>query len=475
MNFQNILTRMLPRTLALVAVAAGCCNAAWALGGEVIGEATLVIGVARVAGTADESAAKAVERGAVIRVGDRIETAAGGHVHIRFVDGGQISVRPLSRLVIEDYRHASAASAQSAIRFRLDEGVVRSVTGSWGQAERERFRLNTPIAAIGIKGTDFVVKADSETVFATVQSGAIIVAPLDSACRDTFGPCLNGREQLLSADMRGKMLELTRQTGTPRLVPAVDLISAVERPPQVEGRAVAAERMARAEAAPARAEAPIDLASKITSNQVQGMDLLAATSVPAASPAPAAPPGPVAPVVVAPVVVTPVLPPVVEQLAWGRLYSAAEPGDTLSQTFAQAQQNGRTVLVGNVAYTLFRQPSLASVLNVAETSAGFRLAGGMAQLTYQVGGRVDPVQVTGGNLQVDFARSSFTTGLSLASEATGNIGIAATGQVSANGVFVSSTGDKVAGALTLDGREAGYLFEKNLTLGALRGITLWGR
>ena len=33
----------------------------------------------------------------------------------------------------------------------------------------------------------------------------------------------------------------------------------------------------------------------------------------------------------------------------------------------------------------------------------------------------------------------------------------------------------VLGATTLDGKEAGYLFEKNMVSGALRGVTLWGR
>ena len=30
-------------------------------------------------------------------------------------------------------------------------------------------------------------------------------------------------------------------------------------------------------------------------------------------------------------------------------------------------------------------------------------------------------------------------------------------------------------ATTLDGKEAGYLFEKSIPTGALRGVTLWGR
>ena len=35
---------------------------------------------------------------------------------------------------------------------------MRSITGQWGEAARDRFRLNTPIAAIGVRGTDFIVE-----------------------------------------------------------------------------------------------------------------------------------------------------------------------------------------------------------------------------------------------------------------------------------------------------------------------------
>ena len=89
----------------------------------IVGEATMVIGTARITNAQGQTVA--VDKGAAIRVGDRIETEAGGHVHLRFVDGGRVSVRPASRLHIESYAHSSDKPALNAIKFRLDEGVVR--------------------------------------------------------------------------------------------------------------------------------------------------------------------------------------------------------------------------------------------------------------------------------------------------------------------------------------------------------------
>ena len=104
----------------------------------IVGEATMVIGTARITNALGQSVV--ADKGVAIRVGDRIETEAGGHVHLRFVDGGRVSVRPASRLQIESYSHSSDKPALSAIKFRLDEGVVRSITGTWGEAARDRFR-----------------------------------------------------------------------------------------------------------------------------------------------------------------------------------------------------------------------------------------------------------------------------------------------------------------------------------------------
>lgn len=85
-----------------------------------MGEVTLLIGQAQVIGTDD--VVRTVERGLTVRTGDRIETQAGGHVHIRFVDGARVSVRPASRLQIESYSYSTQQSHGSAIKFSLMGG-----------------------------------------------------------------------------------------------------------------------------------------------------------------------------------------------------------------------------------------------------------------------------------------------------------------------------------------------------------------
>jgi len=449
---------------------------------DIVAEATMVIGVARLLSA--DGASQAVDRGTAVRVGDRIETGAGGHVHLRFVDGARLSVRPLSRLQIENYSRSDEQSALTAIKFRLDEGVVRSITGAWGEAARDRFRLNTPVAAIGVKGTDFVVKSDANNTLASVYTGAIMLTPLSPACSASLGPCLNGSERLLSEDMKGQMLSLDRLQASPQLVPAIDLLAQRAQPVVVAELAPRPERSIKAE--PARSETTVEKAVFSESRTVE----VVAVQVAAATPVVVTPvPVVVTPVPVVvtpvPVVVTPVpvvLPaPVVSQLVWSRLAAVAADGDTISRSFAQASQGGRVGAVGNFAYTLMRDApaSAKAVLASADSSANFRLAGSAAQLIWSDRGTdvSDAVRVEKASLSVDFARSTYATALSLASARIGSDSLVSSGVVSSAGLLQQQSGNAfVAGAMSLDGKEAGYFFEKSLgATGQLRGITLWGR
>ena len=435
-------------------------------GQDTVGEASMIIGAVRV--MSGDGVARVLERGSHIKVGDKIETGEGGHVHIRFVDGGRLSVRPSSRLQVENYGRSADQPALMAIKFRLDEGVVRSITGAWGEAARDRFRLNTPVAAIGIKGTDFVVKTDVNNTLASVHTGAIMLTPLASGCQTSLGPCQNGSEKLLTEDMKGQMLALGRLQVIPQIVPAVDLLAQRARP-------ASADTLAKADPALKTEGNRSDVNNeRAVVNESRAVDVVAISKSTSAAQQVA---------VVVPV--QPVLPPVVlpaevKQLVWARLAAIAPDGDTISRSFADALQNGRQGTVGNIAYSLFRDVPAAgpAILASSDTSAHFRLAGAAAQLVRTDRGLdfIEPVQVGGGTLNVDFAKSTFATQLSVSNARIGAESIVSNGVIKPNGILQSQGGNAfTSGALSLDGKEAGYFFSRAITAGQLSGITQWGR
>jgi hypothetical protein len=367
---------------------------------SVVGEVTSVIGLGTVRNPQGEQAAT---RGQLIRVGDRIETTAGGHVHVRFVDGGLVSVRPLSRLHIEDYRNQDTQNL-AAIKFRLDVGVMRSVTGQWGEAHRDRFRLNTPVAAIGIKGTDFVVKTEGGNTLASVKTGAIVMSPLEGNCAMALGPCANGRSALLTADMPGQMLEYLKQNdaSSPRLVPHVDLLARNTSPGKMN------------EPRQTESSVPSEIIHKDLNDQAKEAVAAAPTpTAPVVAPSPAATTAPTAPVVPA----TPPAP-IKPQLVW--LHNALDwnvPANTISTRFDEARAAGQRAVSGNFFITLYRDETTKKDYTPAAQTASFNLTNASANYTLPTGsGRpVEPITISVATLKVDFALNTLATQMDLAS------------------------------------------------------------
>jgi hypothetical protein len=450
--------------------------------GLAVGEVTLHIGQAVV--VSSSQASEVVRRGTLIRPGDRIETAEGGHVHIRFIDGALVSVRPTSRLVVEDYQYNPQQVEQSLVRFRLDKGVTRAISGAAAEGAKDRFRLNTPLVAIGVRGTDFVVSTQLNQTIATVNQGAIVMTPFGDGCSpQAFGPCGSAFARLLTADMVNTLMEFRSTLAQPELKPfngikPPDISVALADPRSSTDPSATSREISRQARTPAAGD------DVVTAALVQS----AVKTASDASMAVAPPQAPTAPLVVAPVVVAPVVVPVVvpvpvvvvpapvplppPQLAWGRWYSGALDATDFASSRSEAGQ-GRNATVGDNDFILYRNPSAVAVAPTGVVN--FDLQQSHARFT-SASGALLPAQVQSGSLMINFGTSAYQTGLNVTSAATGNVGLQASGYINGDGFFSSRSATQVvAGAVANDGKSAGYLFEKAAAGGILSGITLWSR
>ena len=445
-----------PLALALPALV---CWAPLAFAAEAhsVGQVSLLIGEARVV-RADGSQ-QALQRGAQVRVGDRIETAANGHVHMRFIDNAAVSVRPDSSLEVQAYTFDAQRPALNEVRLRVEKGVTRSISGAATEADKNRFRLNTPLAAIGVRGTDFIVKTDLSGVRATVSEGAIVVGAFGAGCSAAgLGPCVGAQE--LWADM-GRLMAVVRPgERSTRIVPAIDLTAANASPrgDRTE-RADAGRPLLLSEVRAIGLEAAQPTAAEVS----RGNDTAMAEQLP--------------------LVTLPVKAPelnrpsdVEGQLIWGRWAIIADKDDKLSVPFAQARL-GRHVSVADQQAGLFRANQTVPGQLFPETLQGkveFSLS--HASATFELGTYVQSAAVNRSNLTVDFTNRTFATALDLSSPSgvTGQLRVA--GGIRNDGLFTVKDADQfVSGAFSLDGKEAGYLFERSAGGGLFRGRTLWGR
>jgi hypothetical protein len=100
-----------------------------------------------------------VAKGTEIKTNDKVETK-NGRVKIVFKDDTNVTVTESSSLVIDDFVYDPKSGA-GKLGLKAAAGTVRYVSGSIAK-DPKNVKINTPTAAIAVRGTDFVM-AVSET------------------------------------------------------------------------------------------------------------------------------------------------------------------------------------------------------------------------------------------------------------------------------------------------------------------------
>jgi len=100
-----------------------------------------------------------VAKGTEIKTNDKVETK-NGKVKIVFKDDTNVTVTESSSLIIDDFVYDPKSGA-GKLGLKAAAGTVRYVSGSIAK-DPKNVKINTPTAAIAVRGTDFVM-AVSET------------------------------------------------------------------------------------------------------------------------------------------------------------------------------------------------------------------------------------------------------------------------------------------------------------------------
>jgi len=99
-------------------------------------------------------ALRAAKTGMEINSGETILTQ-NGRAQVRFTDDGHISLQPGTEFKIADYRFHEAGKQDESAVFSLIRGGVRAITGLVGRRAKVDYVMNTVVATIGIRGTEF--------------------------------------------------------------------------------------------------------------------------------------------------------------------------------------------------------------------------------------------------------------------------------------------------------------------------------
>lgn len=129
---------------------------------------------------ADQSTAQIAQHDP-INSGDTIETRL-GRVQLSYHDGAKVSLQPHTIYKIQQYAFSGAEDGSEHAITELIKGGLRTVTGLIGHKNRERYQLRTPVATIGIRGTEFTVLY-LDKLMLTTNAGSVDVCNA-AGCRN---------------------------------------------------------------------------------------------------------------------------------------------------------------------------------------------------------------------------------------------------------------------------------------------------
>ena len=365
-------------------------------------------------------------KGQSVRSGDRIQTGADGHVHLRMIDQGFIAVRAASSLKIQDYAYNPESPADNKVRINLENGVARTVSGKAGETTRERYRFNTPIAAIGLRGTDYVVQASADITRVTVLRGEVAVSPLGNGCSaEAISPCAGPLVRELNARTPHAYLEVHIRGGAPVLVLPENGKDAPNR------------------TSPARPEEPQALSDNPLTTAHASNVLGRVTEH---EPRP--------------------------DFAWGRWQHLSQLS---TPTLVSLAADDREITFANELFGLLRPTGNFAMPQAGQVALNY--AGGEAYVR-GAGNTFTPAALNNGKLKLDFNARQFDTSLTAITQQTVT-SLQAQGQINFQGMLYgdpSRSNMNVSGAISSGAKEAGYLFDATLMDGqTLIGATRWKR
>lgn len=388
---------------------------------------------------------QAARVGMVVRQSQRLETGSDGYIYVKTRDDGYVILRPKSSLHIPVYRIDTQDPSNSQFKMELQKGVVRSISGHAVPAARQNFRFNTPIAAIGVLGTDFTVFTDQDTTRVAVAQGGVVVSGWGDGCQaDGIGPCNTAQGRQLLANQVGQILQVQRGADIPQILGDAALAPDLLAPAKTDepGRKVPAEQVL---------DGSSDTLQALKASLLEQGKLLR--------------PAPVE------TVTSP------SNIQWGRWNELAQADGSFSLVEAKV----RSELVGLNSYFAVLRAKDASWITPQQSSVSFRLQDAKALVVSNHG--IEPARLENASLRVDFGASTFSTGFDLVTAGGENFARHAKGVISRDGKFDNSVimgGNNmvlqgaVAQQPSSNALEAGYVFQSRIDEHRLStGATYW--
>jgi hypothetical protein len=147
-------------------------------------------------------APRPLEKSSVIYLHDMLETGKQSEAQIVFSDNTLMTFRPASKFYIDQYEYHPNAQTKSVGKYIMNllEGGFRTITGIIAKANPSDYQVNTPVATIGVRGTDYTLVIKDKGIYLARNEGE---------------PCVSNEAKNLCLNMENKYAEVASPGATP--------------------------------------------------------------------------------------------------------------------------------------------------------------------------------------------------------------------------------------------------------------------
>lgn len=165
---------------------------------------------------AADSKTRTLAKGDGIFLHDTLITGANTEAQIVFTDDTLMTFRPESNFYVSNYTYnpnAPKGGSAGTYVMNLVEGGFRTITGLIAKANPSDYKVNTPVATIGVRGTDYAVYLKDGQLFMGYYKGS---------------PCVTSKNQTLCLDQNTPYARVPSANSVP--------IPLTQAPPELGGK-----------------------------------------------------------------------------------------------------------------------------------------------------------------------------------------------------------------------------------------------
>lgn len=113
---------------------------------------------------APDNASRELKKLSVIYLKDTLITDNKSQAQIVFTDNSLMTFKPATKFSIDEYQYNPQSKKRSVGKYimSLIEGGFRTITGLVAKNNPSNYQVNTPVATIGVRGTDYAVYLDNQ-------------------------------------------------------------------------------------------------------------------------------------------------------------------------------------------------------------------------------------------------------------------------------------------------------------------------